>query len=302
MTDRRPTAVALAGLLIAAALAAAACAGSTATPPIVYVTPSPSLTQAATATSAGPGITSAPLATPTDLPAGATWPAAPTLVDTVLSEGGSTASCSTWVITLHKPIATGIPSAGALNAAISTVVDGYASDFKSKIAGASGSGPCTLEGDFTVGIATQAVVGVVFTNQVQLGGATTTTVGSLNFSAVTGKSIALADLFADRAGAATILSTQSRALLKAALSITADQSLIAAGTGPDLANFDGAWVLTPTGVQLTFAVGQVGPASLGTPTITVPWSALSTVIDPGGPAETFVAPPSTSPASSPSST
>jgi hypothetical protein len=295
MTDRRSTAGMLAGLVSVAALVAA-CAGSTATPPIVYLTPAPTpspiVAVATPATTPTPGPTPVPVA-------GASWPATPTIVETIQSEGGSTASCSTWTVTMHKPVVTGIPSAGAMNAAISALVDGWVVDFKKRLAEGGGAGPCTLDGSFTVGIASQTLVGIAFANQVYLGGASTVAaVGGINFTSPTGSTIAFGDLFAAGGAAAEILSAQSRTLLATALASDGNATQIAAGTGPALSNFDKAFVLTPAGLQLWFAELQIGPAALGTPVITVPWSALSGVLNSDGPASQFITAPASSPSAS----
>jgi hypothetical protein len=297
MTDRRSTAGMLAGLASVAALVAA-CAGSTATPPIVYITPAVSTGPIVVVATATPALTPTPA--PTLVPVvGASWPATPTIVATIQSEGGSTASCSTWTVTMHKPVVTGIPSAGAMNSAISALVDGWIGDFKKRLGEGGGAGPCTLDGTFTVGIASQTLVGIAFANQVYLGGASTgSAAGSINFVSSTAAPIVFGDLFTDAGAAAEILSKQSRTLLATALASDGDAALIAAGTGQALSNFDKAFVLTPAGLQLWFAELQVGPAALGTPAITVPWSALAGVLNADGPAAQFITAPTSSPSAS----
>jgi len=227
--------------------------------------------------------------------AGASWAVTPTVIDTIQTEGGKSAGCSTWTVTMHKPVVTGVSSAAAMNAAIGALVSGYVADFKTHLGEGGGAGPCTLEGDFIVGISSQTLVTIAFANQTYLGGASTgATAGSLNLISPTGATIEFRDLFTDSGSAATILSTQSRTLLKTALGSSADTAAIAAGTMPDMSKFNRAWVLTPAGLQLTFDQGQVGAAAQGTPTITVPWSALNTALNPSGPAGQFFAAPGSS--------
>jgi hypothetical protein len=297
MTDRRSTAAVLAGLLSAAALVASACAGSAATPPIVYITPAPTPSPIIVYVTPTPAVTSTPAITvPPE--AGASWPAVATVVDTIETEGGSTAKCTTWVVTMHKPVVAGIPAAGAMNAAIATIVDGYVADFKAKLDQGSGAGPCTLDGTFTVGTASQTLVTILFENLVSLGGATVgATAGSVNFAAPSGSTLAFGDLFNDSGAAAEILSTQSRKLLAASLGTGSDKASIEAGTGPSIDNFGKAWILRPDGLGLTFAQNQVGPAAAGTPSITVPWSAITGVLSPSGPAAQFIIVPGSSPSS-----
>jgi hypothetical protein len=297
MTDRRSTAAVLAGLLGVAALALGGCGGSAATPPIVYVTPAPTPSPLVIYVTPTPAITTPPA--PTIPPeAGASWPATPTVVDTIQSEGGSTAKCTTWIVTVHKPVVSGIPAAGAMNAAIATLVDGYVADFKAKLDQGSGAGPCTLDGKFTVGAASQALVTILFENAVSLGGVTVTaTAGSVNFAAPTGSTLAFGDLFTDSSAAAELLSKQARTLLATSLSTDSDKASIEAGTGPSIDNFGKAWILRPEGLGLTFAQNQVGPAAAGTPSITVPWAAISGVLNPSGPAAQFIVAPGSSPSS-----
>ena len=171
-------------------------------------------------------------------------------------------------------------------------------DFKAKLDQGSGAGPCTLDGTFTVGTTSQTIVSILFENAVSLGGATVgATAASVNFVAPTGSTVTFSDLFSDTSAAAAILSTQSRALLAVSLSTDSDKASIEAGTGPSIDNFGKAWIIRPEGLGLTFAQNQVGPAAVGTPSITVPWTAITGVLNPSGPAAEFIVAPGSSPSS-----
>ncbi len=125
---------AVALIALVASLAAAGCGGSEATPETIYITPPPGpATPLPSGVTPGPGLPS---------------PAIDSLVIT------SEAPDSRWTVTFKKPTISGI-SAGAaskMNDAITAKVNGYISSFSggNLPVPASGAGPSTLEGDFTI--------------------------------------------------------------------------------------------------------------------------------------------------------
>jgi hypothetical protein len=177
-----------------------------------------------------------------------------------------------------------------MNAAITAKITGFIDDFKSKMSSGGGAGPCTLNGGFQLGSNSSTVIGITFSEEVYLGGATASTIaGSIDFIVSSGATVALADLFTTPAAGAAALSTQSRALLPAALMGDVDVGAINGGTTPVMSNFDTAWIFTSTGLRLTFQQYQVASGASGTPAIVIPWAALKSVINPSGPAGPFVA-------------
>ncbi len=104
----------------------------------------------------------------------------------------------------------------------------------------------------------------------------------LNYWMASGQQLQLTDLFPDLQAALATISIQSRTLLPPVLGAKADLSGVAAGTLPDLANFN-QWALTNAGLRVVFAPGQLGPTIGGTPSVIVPWSALIPAMDPTSP-------------------
>jgi hypothetical protein len=298
--NRRSARLGLGSFAIAAALAAAGCGGSSATPqiiyvprsaaptpPIVYITPSavttPAGGEASTpADTSGPSAVASPKPTPTL--AGAT------IASVKVTDSGTSPQCGNWTVSFAEPVASGVLTAATMNAAITAKVTGFIDDFKSKMSSGGGAGPCSLNGGFQLGSNSSTVIGITFSEVVYLGGASTGTVaGSINFLVASGATVALADLFTTPDAGAAGLSTQSRALLPAALMGDVDTAAINVGTAPAISSFDKAWAFTSSGLRLTFQELQVASAASGTPSIVIPWASLKSVINPSGPAGPFVA-------------
>jgi hypothetical protein len=91
------------------------------------------------------------------------------------------------------------------------------------------------------------------------------------------------DLFTSPAAALPVLQTQAHTKLTALLG--ADLAWPASVT---MADFGGAWAFTPAGLELTWSQGDIASMASGTPTISIAWSALKTVIAKPGPAAGFV--------------
>jgi hypothetical protein len=288
----------VAAVLVTAVLVAAGCGGAGPTPQVIYIplgsSPSPSLTQVNSTAVPTPADTEA--ATPTDTQAPTpTAPPTPTpgalsIASVKVTDGGSSPPCGNWTVEFAKPVVSGVQTADTMNAAITDKVTAFITDFKSKLASGGGAGPCSLKGGYQVGLSSSSLIGISFSEVIYLGGASTGTVaGSINFSVSSGATVALADLMTTPAAGAAALSTQSRALLPAALMGDVDAGAINAGTTPDMANFEKAWAFTSSGLKLTFQELQVASAVSGTPSIVIPWASLKSVINPSGPAGPFVA-------------
>lgn len=93
----------------------------------------------------------------------------------------------------------------------------------------------------------------------------------------TAKPITLGDLFADKQAGLDKLSEQTKLLLPAVSGVGPTPMPDEPGNAPTEANFAN-WIPTPDGLQIHFADYQFFH---GTPTITVPWSALDGLLAPG---------------------
>lgn len=297
--NRRSAKSRVGSFAVAAALAVTACGSGGATPPIIYVIspPAPTPTAASTPTAVStPADTAEPTPADTEAPS-PTAPPTPTptpgvasITSVKVTDGGTSPQCGSWTVEFDKPVVSGVPAAATMNAAITAKVTAFINDFKSQTSSGGGAGPCSLKGEFEVGANRSVLIGLGFSEVVYLGGASTGAVaGSLNFIVSSGATVALADLFTTPAAGAAALSTQSRALLAAALDGDADAGAINAGTSAVISNFAAAWVLTSAGLKVTFKADQVASAASGTPSIVIPWASLKSVINPSGPAGSFVA-------------
>ncbi|WP_235677768.1 RsiV family protein [Mycolicibacterium sarraceniae] len=92
-----------------------------------------------------------------------------------------------------------------------------------------------------------------------------------------GKPVTLADLFIDQQAGLNRLSEQTKALLPGVSGVGPTPMPDEPGNAPTEANFAN-WIPTPDGLEIHFADYQFFH---GTPTITVPWSALDGLLAPG---------------------
>jgi hypothetical protein len=288
----------MAAVLVAVVLAAAGCGGSGPTAQVIYIplgsSPSPSLTHVNPTVVPTPADTEALTPADTEAPTPTAPPkptsGQPSIASVKVTESGSSPSCGSWTVEFAKPVVSGVPTADTMNSAIADKVTAFINDFKSKVASGGGAGPCSLKGGYQVGMSSSTLIGISFSEVIYLGGASTGTVaGSINFTVSSGATVALADLMTSPAAGAAVLSTQSRALLPAALIGDVDAGAINAGTTPVMANFEKAWAFTSAGLELTFQEFQVASAVSGTPSVVIPWASLKSVINPSGPAGPFVA-------------
>ena len=259
--------------IVLAALAATGCAGSSETPETTYITPAP-----APVTPLPSGVTPAPTATP----------APPPVVGSVVI--ASDAPDGRWKVTFKKPVVSGVPAAAAtkMNDAITARINGYISAFTGGglPAVASGAGPSTLEGDFTVALASSTLVSLRFTVLTYVSGAAQTVgaPGSINFVEASGATINLADIFVDPTAAVATLSTKAHSALYSALGT----DLTWAGPATALSFFDKAWAMTPTGLEFSWPQGDLASMASGMPSATLAWPGLKALIKPASPAGEFV--------------
>nr|WP_240963451.1 protein kinase [Antrihabitans stalactiti] len=89
--------------------------------------------------------------------------------------------------------------------------------------------------------------------------------------------ITLDVLFADKAAGLRKLSTEAATLLP---TTDAGADYFTGGIEPTEANFAN-WLPTPSGMEIHFTDGQVGPHAVGLIVVTIPWENLSDVLAPG---------------------
>ncbi|GAY18228.1 RsiV family protein [Mycobacterium sp. shizuoka-1] len=105
----------------------------------------------------------------------------------------------------------------------------------------------------------------------------TSSVSTVVIDSRTAKPITLSDLFTDKQAGLDRLSEQTKTLLPAVSGVGPTPMADEPGNAPTEANFAN-WIPTPDGLQIHFADYQFFH---GTPTITVPWSALDGLLAPG---------------------
>ena len=199
------------------------------------------------------------------------------------------ASDNRWNVSFQMPVVSGVAPAAvtAMNDAITTRVNAYIVSFNGSglPVVASGDAPSTLAGAFSVAFASPSLLSLRFTVETYITGAAhpTTEAGSLNFDVASGAVIQFPDLFASPAVALPVIQAQAHTLLTAKLG--ADLNWPASST---MADFGGAWAFTPGGLELTWSQGAIASEAEGPVTISIAWSALSSVIATPGPADGFV--------------
>lgn len=104
----------------------------------------------------------------------------------------------------------------------------------------------------------------------------TSSVSTVVIDSRTAKPITLADLFTDKQAGLDRLSEQTKALLPTVTGVGPTPMADEPGNAPVEANFAN-WIPTPAGLEIHFADYQFFH---GTPTITVPWSALDGLLAP----------------------
>ena len=269
-------------LAVVAALAAAGCGGSNATPAIIYITPTPApATPTVVPTPLPSGVTPAPTATPTP------GPATPAIGSVVIS---SDAPDSRWKVTFKKPIVSGIPNPAmtkindAITAKVNSLISGFTGSGLPAVQ--TGAGPSTLEGDFTIALDSPTLISLRFTVLTFVTGAAHPigTPASINFVVSSGDTGALTSLFNDPTAALPVLSTQAHAALSADLG----SDLTWAGPATAMSFFDKAWALTPAGLEFSWAQGDLASMAAGAPSATLAWSAIKTLIKPGSAAGEFI--------------
>jgi hypothetical protein len=253
----------LATVAVFVALASAGCAGSSATPAIIYITPAPR--------TLGPGETPTP------------GPPPPAITNTLVSP---TAPDSRWTAIFKMPVI-GATTAKKMNDAITARVSAYISAFTSSSLPAveSGGQPSTLEGNYTIALDSATLVSLRFSILTQVAGAAPVgEAGSINFTVATGATIGLGDLFTDPAAALPIITTKA----KDSLSRQLGSGLTWPAGSVEMSFFEGAWAFTKDGLEFTWSQGAIASANAGPPSAVVAWADLKSVIKADGPAGEFI--------------
>lgn len=102
-------------------------------------------------------------------------------------------------------------------------------------------------------------------------------IATVTVNTATAQPITLQDLFPDLPAGLQRLSEQSALLLP---DTAAGPNFESGGIAPETANFAN-WVPSSTGMNIRFGDYQVGPHAIGLVDVTIPWSALTDVADPG---------------------
>lgn len=245
----------------ALALAAAGCAGNAnETPPIIYVTDSPA-----------PG-------TPGPSPA----------IDSVVIS--TDAPDGRWKVTFKKPLISGVSVAAAakLNDAIAAQINAYIDAFTggNLPAVASGETPSTLSGNYTTALDSANLLSLRFSLVANVVGtaAAVSKAGSINLVVSSGTKIELKDIFTDASAALPVLASQAHAALASQLG----SDLKWSGGATSMSFFDPAWAITPTGLEFTWAQGEIASSAAGKPSAVLPWSSIKSIINPSSPVGEFV--------------
>jgi hypothetical protein len=261
MNGRRARLGVLTCVAVVAALAVAGCASSSQeTPPTIYVT---------------------------DSPAPGTPGPSPSIGSVVIS---TDAPDGRWKVTFNKPIVSGISDAAAakLNDAIAAQINAYIDAFTGgKLpAVASGDAPSTLSGDFTTALDSPTLLSIRFSLLTNVAGtaAAVGKAGSINLVVSKGTKVNLSDIFTDAATALPVLASQAHTALAKELG----SELKWSGAATSMSFFDSGWAITTTGLEFTWAQGDIASSAAGKPTAVLPWSSIKSIINPSSPVGEFV--------------
>lgn len=180
----------------------------------------------------------------------------------------------------------------SINSAIFTTVKGYVSSFESQVGeqsgqpasgGGGGLNQSQISGSFTTEFVDSKYVSFKFliTSYTANAASPSTKGESLTFDLGNGSLMSLDNLFSSSDYLST-LSKLVRAQLASKLGQNSDQNFIDSGTQPVASNF-AAWNLTGSGLEFTFAQGQVAAAATGVQSVTVPYALLSGIARTPGP-------------------
>jgi Protein of unknown function (DUF3298) len=171
----------------------------------------------------------------------------------------------------------------AINASVNSLINGFIALGLPPVA--SGDGPSTLDGEFTVALDSPTLLSLRFTALEYVSGAASPfdKVASLDFKVSTGAVIHLAGLFTSSTAALPVLRSQAHTQLGTLLG-----GDLTWPSSPAMSFFETCWVFTTTGLEITWNQGDIASMAEGDPSVTIPWSALHAVIKASGPAGEFL--------------
>ena len=114
--------------------------------------------------------------------------------------------------------------------------------------------------------------------ELTLGAHPLTTYQTFTFDSQTGQNLALADLFNSNSNYLNVLSSLSKSALTTEEGSNADPIFIDAGTSANASNFQD-FAIDGSSLVLIFPPYKVGPGGIGTQTIRIPLSQLSTILN-----------------------
>jgi hypothetical protein len=125
------------------------------------------------------------------------------------------------------------------------------------------------------------VVSILFETLSHLGGARPTkNHKAINFDLLTGNSLVLADLFQPGEDYLATIARFSMAELHQQPNLSSQR--IETGAAPMIENYK-VWSITPLGLMITFEEEQIGPYSVGSLSVLIPYEKISNIVSHGGP-------------------
>jgi hypothetical protein len=283
---RRAAAILTASLFLLAACSGEGSPFASATAPAGTTLEATTSTVAPT-TTAGPTTTEAP--TSTEAPTTTVFVPSPVATPDLDEESfGVPAGCEGVGFSVTAPVVGGLTPAAQewINGQITLVIERLKGQYVADATGACG--PADLpEAQLIVAYEattlSSRLISLRFTGSAYYPGAAhpQTLIFTMNFDANSGDELQLADILL--AGG------------ESAVAALAEQHLVDEYYGGDPAGLHdwvatitpgmlGNWAVSGAGLEITFDQYAVGPGSMGTPTVVIPWGQLVGIVDPAGPA------------------
>jgi hypothetical protein len=182
-----------------------------------------------------------------------------------------------WTAEFDEPVVSGVSAAATMNSAIDVKVQAWITDISK--AGYDGS---KLVGKYTIALVSPTLISLRFAVEEDAGGAhPSELVDGISFLVPNGATAVFANLFTTAAAALPVLNAQTQTLLTA---LTGGGIDMFWSPATSLAKVSQAWTMTTSGLELSWHQGFVAVEATGPVTITIPWSALATVVSASGPA------------------
>jgi hypothetical protein len=196
-------------------------------------------------------------------------------------------------IEVTLPVVSGIPApaAAAINTAIGDAVLGYPTAFRDEILGGDplpddiGTTSEMVLG-YTAAAVTADVLSLRYNLYIYYQGAAhgMSAIFTTTFDPQTGALLDLADVLIPGTAPAVAALVEQHLIDDLYGGNVADASAWLPPIDPPLLD---AWVVSADGLEFSFDQYEVGFGAMGSPTVIVPWSELTAVIDPAGPAAGF---------------